>query len=279
VRNPVAVSLALPDTAACLAALRRAAPLAGMAEVRLDAMHSCNLERLLAESPLPLILTCRPVREGGRFAGREEDRLELLARAGELGSAYIDVEWDAVDALRARLRSATPLVVSRHWHTDPPPSLLAEYERLRPLGDAVKLAVAAVEPQPILSVLELMARASGPLIAMAMGEGGRLTRILAPCFDNCFSTYGALEPALATAPGQLTVAEMIEDYGLHRVGPRTRIHLRFCSDAGAARSLLAANRSNGGGELYVPVVGVPQGWLEVAAGLQRLVPGRLEVRS
>jgi 3-dehydroquinate dehydratase type I len=276
VRNPVAVSLALPDTASCLAALHRAAPFAGMAEVRLDAMRSCDLERLLAESPLPLVVTCRPVWEGGRFEGPEADRLELLVRAAELGCAGVDVEWEAAAALRARLRSATRLVVSRHWHSDPPRSLLAEYERLRPLADVVKLAVAATDPGQVLSVFELMARASSPLIAMAMGEGGRLTRILAPCFEGCLLTYGALEPRLATAPGQLTVAEMADDYGLGRVGPHTRIHLRFCANAAAARSLLARNRTAGGRDLHVPVVGVPDGWAELAAGLEHLLP-RLDI--
>jgi 3-dehydroquinate dehydratase type I len=277
-RNPVAVSLAPPDTAACLAALRRAAPLVGMAEVRLDAMTSCDLERLLAESPVPLIATCRPVWEGGRFQGPEAERLELLVRAAELGCAYLDIEWDAARALRARLRSATPLVVSRHWTGCPTPDLLAEYEQLHPLADVVKLAVAAAQPSQVLSVFELLARAPGPLIAMAMGEAGSLTRLLAPSFESCLLTYGALETGLATAPGQLTVTEMAENYGLRCLGPHTRVHLRFCADAAATRSLLEANRSAEGRDLHVPVVGVPDGWDEMATGLQRLLP-RLDVTA
>ena len=239
-RNRVAVSLALPDTEACLEALRRAAPRTGMAEVRLDAMRSLDLERLIAQSPLPLILTCRPPREGGLFAGSEAERLQLLARAAELGAAYVDVEWDAVAALRARLASPARLVVSRHWRGDPPETLRPEYERLRNEGDVVKLAITARRPEDALPVFEVLACAESPLIAMAMGEAGRLTRILAPCFESCFLTYGALEAALVTAPGQLTVAEMVEDYGLSRVGGWPGFQLRSCADAAQAEALLKA---------------------------------------
>jgi 3-dehydroquinate dehydratase type I len=277
-KNRIAASLALPDTESCLAALQRVAPQVGLAEVRLDAMASCDLERLLAESPVPLVVSCRPVWEGGGFEGPEADRLERLVRAAELGCEFVDVEWDAATALRTRLRSSARLVVSRHWPSSPPPDLWAEYEQLRPLADVVKLAVAAIEPRQVLSVFELWSRASGPLIAMAMGESGRLTRLLAPCFEGCLLTYGALDARTATAPGQLTVKAMAEDYGLARVGPLTRIHLRFCSDTSEARALLAANRGADGRELHVPVVGVPDGWPEIAAGLLRLVP-RLDVTA
>jgi 3-dehydroquinate dehydratase type I len=277
-RNPVAVSLALPDTGACLEALREAAPRVGMAEVRLDSMGSIDLDRLIGQSPLPLILTCRPPREGGRFAGSEAERLQLLARAAELGVAYLDVEWDAVSALRSRLKSPTRLIVSRHWQGDVRGTLVPEYERLRTEGDVVKLAVAAQQPLDMLPVFELLERGSGPLIAMAMGDCGRLTRILAPCFESCLLTYGALDAVVATAPGQLTVAEMAEDYGLSRVGAWTRIHLRFCADAASAQAVLVANRRAAGRDLNVPLVGTPPGLPELAALLERRLP-RLDVTA
>src|SRR5215216_3947572 len=94
--NRVAVSLALPDTEACLAALDQLGPRIGMAEIRLDLMERFDLARLIAGSPCPLILTCRPPREMGRFSGSEAERLAILAQAIRMEAAYVDVEWDSV---------------------------------------------------------------------------------------------------------------------------------------------------------------------------------------
>ena len=41
---------------------------------------------------LPVILTCRPKREGGYFPGNEEQRLEVLRKAIESGVSWVDLE-------------------------------------------------------------------------------------------------------------------------------------------------------------------------------------------
>ena len=99
--NKVAASLAPPDTLSCLAELERLAPQIGLAEVRLDLMGSFDVEKLVAGSPVPLVLTCRPERERGGFTGPEPERLAVLRAACEAGAAYIDVELDSLDAVSA----------------------------------------------------------------------------------------------------------------------------------------------------------------------------------
>ena len=65
--NRVAASLAEQDTEACLRELDRLAPRIGLAEVRLDLMRTFDISKLVANSPVPLILTCRPEGERGGF--------------------------------------------------------------------------------------------------------------------------------------------------------------------------------------------------------------------
>lgn len=240
--NRVAVSLALPDTETCLKTLGQIGPDIGMAEIRVDMMDSCDLPRLIENSPCPLIITCRPQREGGRYVGSEDKRLDLLARAAQLGCAFVDVEWDSLDSFKQRRQSNKGLIVSRHWLDSMPETLLPTYETLMHQAEAVKLVGYAHCPADAEVTFKLMKYATTPLIAIAMGEAGQLTRLLAPCFANCLLTYGAISSEVVTAPGQLTLSEMIDIYRLHEVGVHTEVHLHLCLDSDIAYETNEKNR-------------------------------------
>jgi 3-dehydroquinate dehydratase len=124
--NRVAASLAPGDTTSCLEELERLAPRIGLAEVRLDLMRSFDVEKLVASSPVPLILTCRPEREHGGFAGPQADRMAILRTAWNCGCAYIDVEADSLDSVSGWDGSPTQIIASQHWFGRMPAGLLAE---------------------------------------------------------------------------------------------------------------------------------------------------------
>lgn len=271
--NRLAVPLAEPDTDSCLTLLKSLAPNIGLAELRLDLMQTFDLPRLIAESPCPLIITCRPPREGGRFAGPEETRLEILALALKLGCAYVDVEWDSLDWLAAQPRTKTRVIVSRHWHDQMPEDLWLVYTRLRDRAEVVKLVGTAYRPADMFPVFDLLWRATTSVIGIAMGAHGQLTRLLAPCFQNCVLTYASPTLAGATAPGQFTVHEMVEVYHLPAVGPHTAIHLHLCADEASAKTIVAQNASAKPGERLSAALIVSA--LEangIAQGLQACLP-------
>ena len=81
--NRVAASLAPQDTDNCLRELDRLAPRIGLAEVRLDLMRAFNVSKLVTDSPVPLILTCRPERERGGFTA-EDPTFPLSSRRGPI---------------------------------------------------------------------------------------------------------------------------------------------------------------------------------------------------
>jgi 3-dehydroquinate dehydratase type I len=270
--NRVAASLALPDTERCLAALRGLAGSIAAAELRLDLMDSFDLARLIRESPCPLIITCRPPREGGRFRGSEAERLALLARAMELGSSYVDIEWDSVEQLSERPRGVTKLIVSRHWAGEAPEELFAVYDTLCDKADVVKLVGVARRVSDVFPVFKLLLRAPRPVIAIATGEAGALTRLLAPCFASCLLTYGTISRTAATAPGQFTVAEMRDRYKLHLVGPQTRISVHLCADGASADAATARNSRAPGEALHVGLVVALEEVHSLAAGLPSAIP-------
>lgn len=271
--HKVAVSLAPRDTETCLQALEDAASLASMAEIRLDLMESFDLLRLQSLSPCPLIITCRAQREGGRFTGSEQERLAILRQAIELECAYIDVEWDCIDAFADRSGTKTQVIVSRHWFEQMPSTFDEVYAALAPRADVVKLVGLAQKPQDLLPALSLLRNATSPVIALAMGEVGRLIRLIGPCFPQCLLTYGAASEAEVTAPGQLSVSEMIRRYHLNAVAAHTQIHLHLCTGAETAQAIEARNDAAGpGADLYLPLVVTQDQVSEIVAGFRALVP-------
>jgi 3-dehydroquinate dehydratase type I len=264
--NRIAASLALEDTEACLRELDRLAPRIGLAEVRLDLMRSFDIARLVVNSPVPLVFTCRPEREHGRFTGLESERAGILRTAWDSGCAYIDVEADSLDLVSGwGIGSPTQVIASQHWFDRMPSDLLGTYRELRDRCAVVKLVGTARSAADVLPVLELLRDASTPVIGMAMGAPGTCTRILAPAFPQTLLTYGAATAAAATAPGQITVDEMTDRYALHLVTPKTRVYVHVTEPDEALR---AQQRAEPGAELHVPL-SVPE---TLAARLAETLP-------
>ena len=250
--NKVAASLAPQDTDTCLRELEHLAARIGLAEVRLDLMASFDVDKLVAASPVPLVLTCRPEREHGGFTGPEAERLAVLRAACAAGAAYIDVETDSLDRVAGWDRPATRIIASQHWYDQMPADLPGSYLALRDRCDVVKLVGTAREPADVLPVLTLLATASTPVIAMAMGAAGTCTRILAPAFPHTVLTYGSAVAASQTAPGQITVDEMTGRYGLGAVGPATEVYLHITSSDQHDQAVLEAQeKAPRGAELHV----------------------------
>jgi 3-dehydroquinate dehydratase type I len=239
--NRVAASLAEQDTEACLRELDRLAPRIGLAEIRLDLMRTFDIAKLVAKSPVPLVLTCRPERERGGFTGPEAERLAILRSAHDHGCAYIDVEADCLDLVTGwGGGSPTRVIASLHWFDRMPSGLLGTYRELRGRCAVVKLVGTAKSAADVLPVLGLLQNASTPVIAMAMGGPGTCTRILAPGFPQALLTYGAATPAAATAPGQITVDEMTDRYALHLVTPATRVYVHVIKTGTQLEDVLRA---------------------------------------
>lgn len=223
------VSLARPDLASLVAAAHRAAPLADLLEIRLDALAEAAanppekaLRELVAGIDKPLLFTNRPDWEGGQFQGPEEQRIIPLLGALAVGCAFVDIELRTEVTLRRRLTAAAAqgsdkdrepgrVIISWHDFTSTPDgdTLAAIVRRQQEAGAAVgKLVTMAHSFRDVLRVLELQNLATElnfPLIAFCMGEAGMISR-LATCRLGGYMTYAAAEAGEATAPGQLPAA-------------------------------------------------------------------------
>ena len=268
--NRVAVALGLKSTAATLEKLKSLEGHIGLAEIRLDLMEEFDLESLIENSPCPLVMTCRAQREGGAYQGPEAQRLGILSEASASGCAYVDVEWDCVASFRNQGES-TKVIASRHFHDRMPGDLWSQYGDMRDQADVVKLVGTAGQAADALPILELIVRAKSPLIAIAMGASGLITRLVAPCFDSCLLTYAAADDERGTAPGQISVREMTEHFGVDRVRPDTPIDVFLYSDPGHEQEAFSLCRGNGS-RLKVPLR-VESGQIEyMRRALEELTP-------
>jgi 3-dehydroquinate dehydratase/shikimate dehydrogenase len=184
-------------------------------------MQKPEVAPLLSRKPCPAIVTFRPQREGGRFAGDEGERIRVLQDAVALGADYVDVELDSVAKLRRAPR--TKLIVSVHDFEKTPGDLDAICSRIVATNpDVVKIATTARDVTDNLRIFELLRGAKLPTIALAMGERGVISRILAPKFGS-YLTFATLDAANASAPGQLTVGDLLKVYRCRSIGRDTAL--------------------------------------------------------
>ncbi|MCC7367735.1 MAG: type I 3-dehydroquinate dehydratase [Chloroflexi bacterium] len=265
----IAVALNEPTTAHARAALLAASALADIVELRLDLMDELDLPRLLAERPCPVVVTNRAAREGGRWQGSEAARLDLLRQAIDLGAEYVDVEADAIHQIRERGQSR--LIASSHDFGRMPADLPALWGRLAETGaDVVKLVGMARDARDVVSVMQTLAAADRPTIAIAMGPCGAASRVLALREPHCLLTFCALESGGGTAPGQLGVRDLLETYRARTLSRRTAVLgvLSPVPDDAAMARWNAALHDSGQDRVAVPLI-VPDG-VEVADVLTAL---------
>ncbi|HEU5370724.1 MAG TPA: type I 3-dehydroquinate dehydratase, partial [Ktedonobacterales bacterium] len=108
---------------------------------------------------------------------------------------------------------------------------------------------------------------------LAMGQAGQLTRLLAPCFPKTLLTYAAPNAAAITAPGQLSVQAMIEDYHVDALTPQTAMHLYLCATEAAVQAIIEKNKPAASGEtISIPLHISPEEAEPLASGLRACLP-------
>lgn len=271
-----------------------------------DTPEVAQIVELVSRSPLPCIATCRPAGgEGGHYDGDDMARISLMERLGTAfgrlpdGSAehpprYIDVELSTYQRsrnLRQKVNLAvehpeqvrdlrTSLILSTHDFGGRPADLSRRLAAMRaePAARVVKVAFRARSLRDNLELLDLLAEADRPTIALGMGEFGLLSRVLAPKFGG-FLTFASLRPERATAPGQPTVRELIGDYRFRSIGPSTAVYGVAGYPLGHSLSPVVHNAgfaACGIDAVYVPMP-IPGGDSDAEAGVLSLKATLLEL--
>lgn len=204
-----------------------------------------EIVRIVSECPLPCIVTCRPVSEGGVYDGDDMSRVALFERlgtafgTGEHPPRYIDVEL-ATYTRSANIRQkiglaiehpeqvrdlTTSLILSLHDFRERPADLTRRVLAMRDETAARvhKIAYRARSLRDNLELFELLEGRDRPTIALGMGEFGLMSRVLAPKFGG-FLTFASLRAETVTAPGQPTIRDLLGTYRFRSIGPGTGVY-------------------------------------------------------
>ncbi len=241
---------------------------AQLVELRLDYIRRpVNLKRLLADTPCPVVATCRRPADGGKWMRSEQDRIMVLRTAIADGADYVDLEMDIADQV-PRYKD-TQRIVSYHNFEETPSNLEEIHHRMTALDpDIIKIATTANNPMDNVTALRLCRDSEIPTIAFCMGEMGVTSRILCGKFGAPF-TYATFSSERKLAPGQLTFEEMRDDFLYDTIGPETKLLGVIADPVAHSLSPVVHNaciRKNKLDYLYLPFR-VPREYLEQFIGV------------
>jgi 3-dehydroquinate dehydratase I len=197
----ICVSLAEKDPNVCLEILEKV----DMAEIRIDLTESSDEDIMkIFSARKKLIATCRP----GKYSTAE--RIHKLKLAIESGATFLDIEYEAESEFRnvmmefAHIHQCDVILSYHNYEMTPE---LDELEKIMnkcfELGaDMAKIATMVRVNRDNSKILSLY-KAPGRLVAIGMGELGKISRIVAPFLGAEF-TYASLTDDNATAPGQIS---------------------------------------------------------------------------
>lgn len=236
------------------------AALADVFEIRGDLIEDVDLLTLLRANAKThkLIFTARAASEGGGMADDDPRRHALLHQAIRRGFDYVDVEYRSGFFDLMTEKAGKGLIVSFHDVDGTPQDLDLLYEGMCKTGaDIVKIAVTPRSMADVGRVMTLMRRHVGaptPLVAMALGPMGAITRILGPKFGAPL-TYASAIHGREAAPGQIPAGEMESLYRIRSIDAQTKVYGLL--GASVARSLSPVMHNRAFAEKGLNAVFVP----------------------
>ncbi len=243
----LAVPITADTTDGAIASVRQAADGgADAVELRLDYLEHVDLEAVFRAIPdgMTVIATPRAPDEGGQWQRDDAGRLEALSHAVRLGPDCVDIElatwrrhadadrgvvaWRSEPPRPGNASTARKLILSSHDFQGRPADLEQRLERIHAADcDVAKIVWRAESICDALTCFDMM-RASlqpggKPVIAIAMGESGLISRILARKF-GAFLSFCSLTAGAESAPGQIALPTMRDLYRWDAIGPDSGVY-------------------------------------------------------
>ncbi|KAF2307080.1 hypothetical protein GH714_024735 [Hevea brasiliensis] len=225
---------------------------ADVVEIRIDCLKNLNprqdLEILIKQSPLPTLVTYRslwlPI---SMKLGKERVSPVVIVnmKLDSYASHILQVAYDFNNSIsRSKPDNFKVIVSSHNFHNTPSAEAIASLvARIQATGaDIVKIATTALDITDCARIFQIMVHSQVPIIGIAMGERGLISRLLSPKFGG-FLSYGALEAGAISAPGQPTAKDMLDLYNFRLMRPDTKVYGIIGKPVGHSKSPLLFNAS------------------------------------
>ncbi len=218
------VSIGVFSVAKLISDMKKSLRRSEYAELRLDFLNPSQIPRCLNLVKPYLgrcICTLRPKSEGGKFQGSENERLSILKLIAEYEPHLLDVEYNTLrknkELYQYLKRTGVEILVSWHDFTKTPSEqyLKSTAKKMSRFSKNVKIVTTAKTISDTLRVLNLYKGTFHRLnlIAFAMGDYGRMSRILCTRLGSPFTYVSLGKPV---APGQFSLDEMRSIFRLQK---------------------------------------------------------------
>ena len=184
-------------------------------EIRFDFLKTEHIPQVLENVKKVLkkiVCTLRPKSEGGKFAGNERERISILKLIAEYNPFLLDVEFSSMKRDKSLVKylktTKTNLLISGHDFKKTPnfTELKKKLNQMSKFSSNVKIVTTAKSTDDSTRVLQLYNKKGKiNLIAFAMGDSGRISRILSLYLGSPYAYVSLGKPI---APGQFSVDEV-----------------------------------------------------------------------
>jgi 3-dehydroquinate dehydratase I len=214
--NKTCVTIAESNPEKLRRVLTKALKRSDYAELRFDFIKPAKIPialQLVKKDLKRCVCTLRPRSEGGKFSSDEKDRISILKLIAEYNPCLLDVEYNTIrknkNLVQFLKRTRTDLLVSWHEFKNTPAEnlLKKKLRQMTKFSKNIKIVTTANVIGDSMRILSLYKNLSKDqrLIAFAMGEAGRMSRILCTQFGSPY-TYVSLGKPIA--PGQFSLDEV-----------------------------------------------------------------------
>lgn len=216
------VSIAETTPAKVLSTLKKALKKSDYAEIRFDYVAPTLVPKTLELTKKyhkRCVFTLRPKTEGGKFAGSEKERISILKLISEYNPYLLDVEFSTAaknkDLMSYIKKTKTPVLVSWHDFKKTPSTtmLYQKYQKMKKISNHIKMVATAKSVKDTATILSVYKKQHSGLIAFAMGDSGKMSRIL--CL-HLGSPYTYVSLGKPVAPGQFSLDEIKSLQNLQR---------------------------------------------------------------
>ena len=189
-------------------------------ELRVDQLSNLSIEAVLKKvnslrgKGLPIIVTIRSKKEGGKTSISDKKRLELFNAVIPLVNA-IDIELNSRaivhEVIKAAKSKKKMVIISYHDFKGTPSivnlkKIISESKKIG--ADLVKIATLANKEEDVIRLTELTAECKNShLVTIALGNKGSISRLIFPLYGSLL-TYACVTKPLA--PGQFSFNELRE---------------------------------------------------------------------